>query len=441
MSKISTQTNDEVLFSIYARKSEESDERQALSIDSQLKELRAVAERDGLKIVATHTEAHSAKMSGQRPVFKQMVEEIKKGTISGILTWLPDRLSRNAGDLGKIVDLMDQGRLREIRTINQLFTTNPNDKFLLMILCSQAKLENDNRGINVKRGQHTRASMGHRPCKTPIGYILEYPAGSQKSKVILDPIRAPIVKKIFRMAEGGMSSRKIRIWLKEIGFTTPLGKQMPLSMIQRMIHNSYYIGKFEWPQKSGKWYKGEYEPLVSKAVFDRIQHRLSLAPQKKILNREFAFVRMLKCGLCGCGITAQEKMKELKDGSVNRHIYYRCSGGGDTVCKGVTIREDELIGQLSEIVDTVDINELGLRPHMEAQIARFERFAIHAMGHTPGTDRELPKMTIQMYAKYILRKGTPEDKRSLLANLKGRLTLRVYPRVVLEEVRKNQKII
>ncbi|MDD5054860.1 MAG: recombinase family protein [Candidatus Peribacteraceae bacterium] len=432
MPKTTINTNDEVHFSLYARKSEESDERQALSIDSQLKELRAVAERDGLNVVATHTEAHSAKMSGQRPVFMQLIEEIKRGVISGILTWLPDRLSRNAGDLGKMVDLMDQGLLREIRTINQVFTGNPNDKFLLMILCSQAKLENDNRGINVKRGQHTRASLGHRPCKTPVGYILDYPAGTQKSRVILDPVRAPIVRKIFRMTEQGMSSRKIRAWLKEIGFTTPLGKQMPLSMIQRMIHNSYYTGRFEWPEKSGKWYKGEYEPLVSKAMFERIQQRISSSARKKINHKNFAFVRMMKCGLCGSGITAQEKTVELKDGSVKHLVYYLCSGGGDSVCKGVTIREDELIKQLSEIMDSVDINDLGLRPHMEAEIARFERFAIHAMGHTPGTEQELPKVTIQMYAKYILRKGTREDKRTLLSNMKGRLILRVYPRVVLE---------
>ena len=433
MHKTSTNTHDEILFALYARKSEESDERQALSIDSQLKELRAVAERDGLNIAATHTEAHSAKMSGQRPVFMQLIESIKRGEISGILTWLSDRLSRNAGDLGKMVDLMDQGLLREIRTINQVFTGNPNDKFLLMILCSQAKLENDNRGINVKRGQHTRASMGHRPCKTPVGYILEYPHGTQKSKVALDPVRAPIVKKIFRMAEKGVSQRQIRRHLKEIGFTTPLGKQMPLSMIQRMLRNSYYTGEFEWPEKSGKWYKGEYEPLVSKAMFKRIQDKLTQAAPTGRTRKHFAFSRMLRCGLCGSGISAEEKRKILKDGSMSRRVYYRCTGGGGSVCKGVVIREDELIEQLAETVDQLDINELGLRSHMEAEISRFERFAVHAMGHTPGTDRELPKVTIQMYAKYILRKGTLQDKRSLLANIKGRLKLKVYPRVVLEK--------
>ncbi|MDD3896748.1 MAG: hypothetical protein PHU04_02805 [Candidatus Peribacteraceae bacterium] len=58
-----TQIKEPISFAIYARKSEEADERQALSIDSQLKELQAVAERDGLNIATTHTEAHSALMA------------------------------------------------------------------------------------------------------------------------------------------------------------------------------------------------------------------------------------------------------------------------------------------------------------------------------------------------------------------------------------------
>ena len=53
-------------------------------------------------------ESHSAKEAGQRPVFNEIVEEIKQGKFNGILTWAPDRISRNAGDLGRIVDLMDQ---------------------------------------------------------------------------------------------------------------------------------------------------------------------------------------------------------------------------------------------------------------------------------------------------------------------------------------------
>lgn len=86
-------------------------------------------------------ESHSAKESGQRPVYNQLIVDIRKGMFNGILTWAPDRLTRNAGNLGSIVDLMDSKHLFEIRTHGQIFTNSPNEKFLLMILGSQAKLE------------------------------------------------------------------------------------------------------------------------------------------------------------------------------------------------------------------------------------------------------------------------------------------------------------
>ena len=129
-----------IRYCLYARKSTESDEMQALSIDSQIKEMLAIAEKLNLNIVTIKREAHSAKDSGQRPVFKELIEEIRNGTYEGILAWAPDRLSRNAGDLGSLVDLMDQKKLIHIQTYGQTFSNSPNEKFLLMILCSQAKL-------------------------------------------------------------------------------------------------------------------------------------------------------------------------------------------------------------------------------------------------------------------------------------------------------------
>jgi DNA invertase Pin-like site-specific DNA recombinase len=160
-----------VKYCLYARKSTESEERQVLSIDSQIKEMLQMAEKENLEIVTMKRESHSAKETGQRPVFNEIIEEIKQGKFNGILTWAPDRISRNAGDLGKIVDLMDAGLLAEIRTYGQRFTNSPSEKFLLMILGSQAKLENDNRGVNVKRGLRARVEMGLWPMLAPLGYL------------------------------------------------------------------------------------------------------------------------------------------------------------------------------------------------------------------------------------------------------------------------------
>ena len=174
-------------YCLYARKSSESDERQALSIDSQIKEMQTVATGMGIKVGVVKQESHSAKNSSERPVFNEMIREIRTGRYQGIVTWATDRLSRNAGDLGSLVDLMDQGLLREIRTPGQTFTNSPNDKFLLMILCSQAKLENDNKGINVLRGMKTKCEMGWRPCMAPLGYLNDRFADKGTKRVFIDP--------------------------------------------------------------------------------------------------------------------------------------------------------------------------------------------------------------------------------------------------------------
>jgi DNA invertase Pin-like site-specific DNA recombinase len=88
----------------------------------QIKKMLQLAEREGLEIVSMKRESHSAKETGQRPVFNEIVEEIRDSKYNAILTWAPDRISRNAGDLGKIVDLMDAGKLHMIRTFGQTFS-------------------------------------------------------------------------------------------------------------------------------------------------------------------------------------------------------------------------------------------------------------------------------------------------------------------------------
>lgn len=409
-------------YCLYARKSSEEDERQAMSIDSQIKEMLAIAERDGLEIVEIRRESHSAKASGARPVFKQLLADIHKGMFSGILTWAPDRLSRNAGDLGSLVDFMDQGLLKEIRTQSQRFTNNPNEKFLLMILCSQAKLENDNRGINVKRGQKTRAEMGYRPCMAPLGYLHERPAGESRSRIIVDPKRGAYVRQMFEhVAYRGASGRTVYKWLKEEGFRTRGEKVAPLSMIYRMLRNFYYTGSYEFPHGSGKLCKGDYEPLVTKELFEEVQKLLDIGPKPVWGSKDFTFTRMMTCGGCGSGITAEEKNKKLKDGSIRRYVYYRCTHAKDLHCKEPSIREDELIQQLSDLIDDIDLDTIGMKAKLEDEINRYQKFTRGVLGQK--TKAMAPEIDVKTYAKYILQEGTKEERRELLGCLKNRLVL------------------
>ena len=81
-----------IKYCLYARKSTESEERQILSIDSQVKEMLQIAERENLHIVEIKRESHSAKTAGERPIFNELVNGIMTGKFNGILTWAPDRI-------------------------------------------------------------------------------------------------------------------------------------------------------------------------------------------------------------------------------------------------------------------------------------------------------------------------------------------------------------
>ena len=407
-----------IYYCLYARKSSEDDERQALSIDSQIKEMTSQAETQGIQIKEIRHESHSAKNSGQRPVFNGLIADIRSGVFEGILSWAPDRLSRNAGDLGSLVDLMDSGYLKEIRTNGQSFTNSPNDKFLLMILCSQAKLENDHRGENVKRGMKTKCEMGYRPHLTPMGYLNDKFNLKGQKKIYIDPERAPIIKEAFeKVAYHGFSGRRIYVWFRdEKDFRTRSGKPITLSAVYRMFGNPYYTGTFEFPTGSGKWYKGAYEPIVSKELFKKVQLEMAVPPKTKPGTKEFAFTKMIKCGSCGSGITAQDKFKKCKNGR-KRYIYYHCSKSRDLQCPEPYIREEVLIEEFSRLLEQVPPETIKDKTSLGEKLQIFERFI------ATGLDNGEAKSGLQNFIKHILQEGTRQEKRELIGCLNTTLYL------------------
>lgn len=421
-------------YCLYARKSSEAEERQALSIDSQVKEMLAIAERDNLEVIDIRREAHSAKDSGQRPVFKELLEDIRRGRFNAILTWNPDRLSRNAGDLGSLVDLMDQKVLLEIRTHGQIFTNSPNEKFLLMILCSQAKLENDNKGVNVKRGLKMRCEMGLWPAPAPTGYLSENRA-DRRGYVMIDPERGHIIKQMFeRVAYEKWSGRKLYHWLRfELNFRSAYGnKHLTLSNIYLILKNTFYYGTYEYPRKSGNWYTGKHQPLITKELFDQVQSQITSQKLMPLEPKDFAFVKLLYCGLCGSGITAQEKHKKLKNGDISSHIYYSCTRARDKNCTLNYINEQELIIRLQKVIDQINLDEIGMRDKIEQEIKRYNAFGKNVLEQDEILAIKEKDISTRNYAKYILRQGTIIEKRELISSLKNKLFLKPKE-IVVEE--------
>lgn len=422
----------EIRYCLYARKSSEAEERQALSVDSQIKEMLTIAQRDNLNVVEMYRESHSAKDCGQRPVFNKLLNDIRAGKFNAILVWHPDRLSRNAGDLGAIVDLLDQKKLSEIRTYSQHFTNNPNEKFLLMILGSQAKLENDNKSVNVKRGLRTRVEVGLWPSVAPTGY-LNHPDRTMKCHVILDPQRSHVIRMMFeKVAYEKYSGRKVYRWLREeVKFKAKSGKFLVLSNVHNILRNNFYSGLIEYPRGSGKWYNGKHEPIISQELFKKVQERLDFAAHEIKESKEFAFSRLMKCGLCGSGISAQEKFKPLANGGVAKYIYYGCTRFNDKICKNRYLREDQLIEQLLEIVDKIDLSVIGIKEKIEKEIERMSQFRNNVLGISEEDKLKQKNPDIRTYVKYILKDGSLLEKREMMQSFKSRLIL-INKRVILE---------
>ena len=412
-----------VKYVLYARKSTETEEKQILSIDSQVKEMLQIAERENIEIVDIRRESHSAKESGQRVVFKEILRDIANDRFNGILTWAPDRLSRNAGDLGSLVDLMDQSKLLEIRTYGQTFKNSPNEKFLLMILCSQAKLENDNKSINVKRGLRTRVEMGLWPGPAPTGYLNEK-RSDRKCETYIDPEKGPVIKKMFeKVAYEKWSGKKVYNRLRfDLNFRSAYGKKhLSRGNIFRNLENPFYFGEFEYPRKSGNWYKGKHEPLISKELFDLVQAQVK-SNTLRIENKEFAFTRLMTCGLCGSAISADEKFKKLKNGKSNRHVYYKCAKSKDHNCKNEPINESDLLKQFEKLIDDMKVNELKVRDRIKEEILRFKRFSTSLLGKS--TDIQIVDVDIKDYVKFILKDGEMQEKREILENISEKITLK-----------------
>ena len=148
-------------------------------------------------------------------------------------------------------------------------------------------------------------------------------------------------------------------------------------------------------------------------------------------EKEFAFTRLMKCGMCKSGVTAEQKYKNLADGAVATYIYYGCTRFNDKNCKNTYLREEDLVSQLIEIVDRIDINQVGIKSKLEKEIERYGDFRSKVLGTTEKEKIKQAKLDIRAYMKYLLEKGSLMEKRELMQSFTSKLIL-INKRVVLE---------
>ena len=200
---------------IYARKSSESDDKQAQSIDDQIRELRQLAAGRGLEIVGELVESKSAKTPGARPVFAELVSRLQEGQADGILCWHVNRLFRNPVDFGTISWMLQTGALREIYTPHQVHRCGDN-VLLLSVENGMANQYIIDLKKAVTRGLNSKVAKGWFPHKAPEGYL------NQDSIIIADPERFPLMRRAWELMLGGEHTppQVLDIMTNEWGYTT-----------------------------------------------------------------------------------------------------------------------------------------------------------------------------------------------------------------------------
>ena len=332
---------------IYCRKSSEEEERQILSIEAQLQELRDYAKQNSLFVIKEFTESRTAKEPG-RLIFNQMLSEIEKGNASGILAWNPDRLARNSVDGGKVIYLVDTQKITSLKFPTFWFDTTPQGKFMLSVAFGQAKYYTDNLRENILRGIRQKLRRGELPAKAPLGYFNE----PRIRTIEPDKIAFKKMKKILELfAEGNHTLTQIRDKMFSLGLVGKNGEPLHLSTIQGLLKNPFYYGMFMY---RGELMQGSHKPMISKKLFDKIQKAIidNGKPRKKLIKEELVFKNFAVCGECGYKITGERHLK--KSGLVFE--YYRCTRKSKVKkCTNSFLRKEKLAEQVQEICQKVFI--------------------------------------------------------------------------------------
>ncbi len=361
----------------YCRKSsDEKSEKQMLSNPAQLQEINTIVKRDNLDCInlqKPYCEERSAFSPG-RPLLNEMLDRIESGEANGILCWEISRLSRNPLDSGRVRYLMEQGKLKEIRTRNKIYTDL--DSFLMDIELATSNKESKDTSQRTRRNLMYKARDNKEfPGVAPIGYsnmtktgviagksydkhrqrMIEERVEKEKRspmRIEIDPIIGPLIKKLFEAFSTGLYSLDSILELTDQwGLTNRYKNKIARTTISRLLANPFYYGCFLFHQEV---FEGSHQPLILKPLFDKTQE--VLRERTKPLtrhNKKLSYSGLIKCGECGCYVVGGM----FKN---NRYELYRCSLRKRHIkCSQHSyINKAEIDRQLGEQMKNLTINKM-----------------------------------------------------------------------------------
>lgn len=293
-----------------------------------------------MTIVKEYEERETAAKQG-RPVFLSMVRALKSGKASGVIMHKIDRSARNLKDWADLGTLIDQGM--EVHFANEGLDLHSRGGRLSADI--QAVIASDyirNLREETKKGIYGRLKQGLFPFRAIVGYL---DAGGGKPKR-LDPVKAPLIKKLFELySTGNWSHHTLSEEMCRLGLRSRNGRKIDRNGIAQILHSPFYMGVIRLKTVK-EVFIGKHEPIVSKQLFDSVQEVLAGKVIKKVRKHFFVFSRHVKCSKCGRNLIA-EKQKG--------YAYYRCH---TKECKQKTVREEVVEERFVEVLKSMKFSKM-----------------------------------------------------------------------------------
>lgn len=368
---------------IYARYS--SDNQREESIEGQLRECNAFAERKGLTVLETYEDRAKTGKNDNRPAFQQMIADSKTGLFDVILVWKLDRFSRDKYDSAHYKSMLKNNNVRVISATEPI-DDSPEGQLMESIFEGFAAYYVAELAVKVTRGMTENALK----CKfnggnLAFGYVIDDERHFQ-----VDPVAAPIVREVYIGYIDGKTVKEIVDELNAKGIRTPKGGKMTINAVTYMLRNRRYLGEYKFKDVV---VENAFAPIVSQELFDLVQEKLEKnkkAPaRKKQIDEIFILTTKLICGKCGAFMAGESGTGKL--GKI--HYYYKCSNAKNKrTCDKKALRKEwienlvfeatmdmlnnkELISRLSDNLYNMQSKENTEMPLLQQQLAEVKTAA------------------------------------------------------------------
>ena len=329
---------------IYARYS--SDNQREESIEGQIRECTAYAEKNGITIVKHYIDRAISAKTDNRPEFQQMIKDSDKKLFDIVLVWKLDRFARNRYDSARYKTQLKKNGVK-LMSATEIISEGPEGIILESVLEGYAEYYSADLSEKVVRGMTENALKGiYNGGTIPFGYMIDETRHYQP-----DPLLAPYVEQTFQKYADGATMTDLRDWLKAHNIKNSMGGEMSYNTIQRMLSNRRYIGELRLRDVVQP---NAIPALVSEDLFNKVQEKLAKnkkAPARHKAEESYLLTTKLFCGYCGALMFGESGTS--RTGEVHR--YYKCATAKKHKgCKKKTVRkqwlEDLVVNQTMQLV-------------------------------------------------------------------------------------------